>query len=185
MSDYEANTDICFFVYYFRFLLLTGMRPGEALALKYSNIDDKGFVTITGSLNTHYRMTQGKNKNAQRRFKLPQKALEVVEDQKRFTGWLKSEYIFCGYDGEPAHQNLVYKSWRRLAKRIGADGTSLYSFRHSFVSYYGSLPLPYLKSILGHSVNMDTYHYYHENDHQTEQAASLLDNINISGFIGG
>lgn len=185
MSDYEANTDICFFVYYFRFLLLTGMRPGEALALKYSNIDDKGFVTITGSLNTHYRMTQGKNKNAQRRFKLPQKALEVIEQQKAFTGWLESEYIFCGYDGEPAHQNLVYKSWRRLAKRIGADGTSLYSFRHSFVSYYGSLPLPYLKSILGHSVNMDTYHYYHENDHQTEQAASLLDNINISGFISG
>lgn len=186
MDDKEANTGICYFVHYFRFLLLTGVRPGEALALRYSDIDENGFVTITTSINTHYRITSGKNKNARRRFKLPQKALEVIEQQKAFTGWLESEYIFCGYDGEPAHQNTVYKAWRKLAKKIGADGTSLYSFRHSFVSYYGgALPLPYLKTIVGHSVNMNTYHYYHENDKQSEQAASILDNVNISGFISG
>lgn len=179
MSDSDANTGMSFFLHYFRFLLLTGMRPGEALALKYSSVDDKGFVTISASLNTHYRLTEGKNRNAQRRFKLPQKALKVIEDQKRFTEGLESEYIFCGYDGLPPHQNLVYKSWRRLAKKIGAEGTSLYSFRHSFVSYYGSeLPLPYLKTIIGHGVSMNTYHYYHESDRQTEQAASILDSVN-------
>ena len=178
-DDSTANTDICFFVHYFRFLLYTGMRPGEALFLRYENIDDKGFVTITGSINTHYRITKGKNKNSQRRFKLPKSALAEVKAQKEFTKGLCSEYIFCGYDGSPAHQNLIYKSWRRLAKRIGAEGTSLYSFRHSFVSYYGSaLPLPYLKTILGHSVNMNTYHYYHETDKQSEQAASILDSVN-------
>lgn len=178
-DDSVANTSICFFVNYFRFMLYTGMRPGEALALRYSDIDSNGFVTIRQSINTHYRITEGKTKNAQRRFKLPKNALKVIEDQKKFIGWLESEYIFCGYDGEPAHQNLVYKSWRRLAKRIGAEGTSLYSFRHSFVSYYGAeLPLPYLKTIIGHSVSMDSYHYYHENDKQTEQAASILDSVN-------
>ena len=179
MSDSDANTGICFFTHYFRFLLLTGMRPGEALILRYSDIDDSGFVTIAGSINTHYRITTGKNKNSRRRFKLPKSALDEVKAQKEFTKGLCSEYIFCGYDGSPAHQNLIYKSWRRLAKRIGAEGTSLYSFRHSFVSYYGSaLPLPYLKTILGHSVNMNTYHYYHETDKQSEQAASILDSVN-------
>ena len=185
-SDYEVNTDMCFYLNYFRFLLYTGMRPGEALALRYSDVDNRGFVTIRQSINTHYRVTNGKNKNSQRRFKLPQKALAVIEDQKRFTAYLESEYIFCGYGGDMAHQNCVYKSWRRLASKIGAEGTSLYSFRHSFVSYYGgSLPLPYLRTILGHSVNMNTYHYYHENDEQTEQAANILDKVNMSGFISG
>lgn len=179
MDDSDANTDICFFVYYFRFLLLTGMRPGEALALRYSDIDESGFVTIRQSVNTHYRITGGKNKNAQRRFKLPKQALDVIEDQRKFADGLGNEIIFCGYDGLPAHQNTVYKSWRRLAKIIGAEGTSLYSFRHSFVSYYGgSLPLPYLRTIVGHSVNMNTYHYYHENDKQSEEAASILDSVN-------
>ncbi len=178
MNDPELNTGICFFINYFRFLLYTGMRPGEALALRYSSIDEKGFVTITASINTHYRITKGKNKNAQRRFKLPAKALEIVKQQQEFTKNLQSEYIFCGYDGAPAHQNTVYRAWIRLSQIIGAQGTSLYSFRHSFVSYYGELPLPYLKTIIGHSVNMNTYHYYHESDKQTEAAASMLDEMN-------
>ena len=178
-SNSDVNTDISFFVYYFRFLFYTGMRPGEALALKWNSIDENGFVEITSSLNTHYRITKGKNKNAMRRFKLPQKALEAIAEQKEFTKSLESEYIFCGYDGAPAHQNTVYRAWIRLSKIIGAQGTSLYSFRHSFVSYYGaSLPLPYLRSIIGHSVSMNTYHYYHENDKQTEEAASILDSAN-------
>ena len=179
ISDSDANTDICFFVHYYRFLLYTGMRPGEALALRYSDIDNCGFVTIKQSVNTHYRITSGKNKNAQRRFKLPAAALAEVKAQYEFTKGLQSEIIFCGYDGSPAHQTTVYKSWRRLAKRIGAEGTSLYSFRHTFVSTYGSLPLPYLRSIIGHSVNMDSYrHYYHANDDQTTQAAAILDRLN-------
>ena len=179
MSDSVANKGMCFFVYYFRFLLYTGMRPGEALALRYSDIDSNGFVTISQSLNTHYRITEGKTKNSRRRFKLPKNALEVIEDQKRFTKNLESEYIFCGYDGEPAHQNTIYRAWVKLSKIIGAEGTSLYSFRHTFVSLYGgSLPLPYLRTILGHSVNMNTYHYYHDSDEQTEQAAGILDSVN-------
>lgn len=186
MDDSEANTGICFYVNYYRFLLYTGMRPGEALALRYSDIDNKGFVTIRQSINVHNRITQGKNSNAQRRFKLPDKALDVIKDQQAFTGWLESEYIFCGYDGSPAKWKNAYRAWLKFAKKIGADGTTLYSFRHSFVSYYGAaLPLPYLKTIVGHSVNMNSYHYYHESDKQTEEAASILNNINISGFISG
>lgn len=179
MDDSSVNTDMCFFLYLFRYLLLTGARPGEALALRYSSIDEKGFVTYSASLNTHYKMTSGKNRNARRRYKLPKKALEAVQKQKEFTKDLNSEYIFCGYDGAPAHQNTVYRAWVRLSKIIGAEGTSLYSFRHTFVSMYSTLPLPYLRSYLGHSVNMSTYQtYYHENDQQTEQAASILDKAN-------
>lgn len=179
MDNSDVNSDKFFFANYFRFLLLTGMRPGEALALRYSDIDDKGFVTITQSVNTHYRITQGKNQNARRRFKLPKKALEVIANQTEFTKNLESEYIFCGYGGAPAHQNTVYRAWIRLSKIIGAEGTSLYSFRHSFVSYYSELPLPYLRALLGHSVNMSTYRtYFHENDEQTTQAANILDKAN-------
>jgi integrase len=179
MDDKTANTDICFYTHYFRTLLYTGMRPGELLALRYSDIDENGYVTITRSLNARHHFTPCKNANARRRFKLPKNALAEIEKQKAFTAPLESEYIFCGFTGEPAHQSLVYKSWRRLAKKIGAEGTSLYSFRHSFVSYYGAdLPLPYLKTIIGHSVNMNSYHYYHESDEQTAQAASILDRAN-------
>lgn len=60
-----------------------------------------------------------------------------------------------------------------LAKKAGFSGRG------------AALPLPYLKTIVGHSVNMNSYHYYHESDKQTEEAASILNNINISGFISG
>lgn len=165
---------------YFRFLCATGCRPGEALALTYEDYDGT-FICITKSININGRLTQGKTANAHRRFAINSRAKAALESQIEKSKKFGSKYIFCNTLGELMSEKTALSRWKYLIdeSRLNAPGTSLYSLRHTFISH--SAPIisePILKSIVGHSVSMDTYGVYqHATDKQLEIAAEALDKV--------
>ena len=172
MSDFNEEWYICLW----RWLLCTGMRPGEALGLRWSDIDN-GVVTIKQSINYRGRTTEGKNENARRSFALNSILEGILDDQKNRTWRLNSEYIFCNHAGKSAKQTDAIHSWDRIRAEMGTKA-SPYSLRHTFISYMANyLPEQVLKDIVGHSVSFDGYAVYKHAVNGEDQRAAQLTKI--------
>lgn len=158
-----------------RFMLVTGLRPGECLGLKWTDIDNN-VLTVARSINARGIVTNGKNENAHRSFILPGIACEILKRQKAKTSALCSEWIFCNTIGNKPAQTNVYDCYKRLAELHGFGG-SPYSLRHTFVSMVkNDVPLEMLKAVVGHSDAMDTLGVYgHRVNGEMEQTARVID----------
>lgn len=169
MTEFEDE----WYIHLWRWLMCTGMRPGEALGLRWSDIHD-GFVTISRAVNYRGRITKGKNDNAKRTFMLNSILSQILTDQKNRTWRLNSEYIFCNHIGKISQQTVTKNSWDRISRSLGSN-TSPYGLRHTFISFMAqSLPEQALKDLVGHSTRMDTYGVYrHAVNGEAERTAEM------------
>lgn len=158
------------YINYYRFQVLTGVRPGELRGLRWADV--KGNVCqIKGSINVHGDKTQGKNENSKRAFILSPLAMNVLKDQKQYTG--KLPYVF-----PMTSMHTYYGRWKKYQECNNLPGISLYELRHTFVSIAKALPEGELRQIVGHSENMDTYDTYsHYLSGDGEMIASTLQDI--------
>lgn len=161
----------------FAFLLLTGMRPGEALGLQTSDVlDDR--VIIRRAINAKGVITEGKNKNARRMIPLGTLASSVIRKtiKRNEDANLRTPWIFCSPDGSQGRQSTMRNHWITLKTERGLPG-SVYSLRHTFISLLKNvMPEQTIKDIVGHSVSMDTFGTYgHILDGQNREAASIID----------
>lgn len=166
-----------------RWMMCTGMRPGEALGLRWSDIRD-GVVTINQAVNYRNRITDGKNENARRRFSLNSILTQILNDQKEKTWRLNSEYVFCSYAGKVSKQTVTKNSWDRIALALGSE-TTPYGLRHTFISYVSqSIPDQALKDLVGHSLRTDTYGIYrHAVNGEAEQTAKMVNIALVEKFF--
>lgn len=154
----------------YRFQVLAGLRPGELMALKWSEINGR-IVTLHNSKNFLGEITDGKNKNARRRFYLTDMAAAVLEEQKKIAP--NGQYVF----GDMTLSRYE-KYWRRYREYNQIGNVTLYELRHTFVSISKSVPEGNLKAIIGHSKNMDTYGVYgHEVDGELEKTAISINSL--------
>lgn len=166
-----------YYVYACRFLVATGMRPGEMLARTEADVKD-GCLTISSALNVDGEITRGKNGNAVRKIKLTPIALQILADQrqakKRFG--ITSTLLFPSMSGTYMNEKSLYKRWMIYQESNGIDHVSLYELRHTFVSICAeSVPDNLLKMVVGHSEAMDTTGVYgHELNGQMERAAAAI-----------
>lgn len=169
MHDFDED----WYINLWRWLLCTGMRPGEALGLKWSDIEN-GIVTIRRAQNYRGRETEGKNDNARRSFMLNSILDGILADQHDRTWRLHSEYIFCNHAGKVSLQTVTKNSWARISREMGSK-TSPYGLRHTFISFMSqALPEQALKDWVGHSTRMDTYGVYkHAVNGEKERTAQM------------
>lgn len=149
------------FIYAFRFAVVTGMRPGEIIGLQRIDIKDN-IVHIMRSVNYYGETTNGKNENARRTFKLTPLAQQIIEQQAEFMAskGILSPYVFPGETGEAAKQKTYAKHLKKFCEQHNITTTTPYELRHTFVSVSKDLPLGTLKSLVGHSQDMDTLGIY-------------------------
>jgi integrase len=166
-------------IYAYRFQVITGLRPGELIGMKWSDI--KGdMLRLQRAINVLGDTTQGKNENACRTFKLIPLAKEILENQKQYqkSAEIKSEYVFSNQYGDPMIEDRYYDSWIRYRKYHDLSKSHLYELRHTFVSMVKSLPEGYLKELVGHSKDMDTYGVYaHTFSDDMSITANMVQNI--------
>jgi integrase len=169
--------------YYNAFLtmLLCGLRPGELLGLKRSDVQGR-ILLVNRAINGSNEITPGKNKNAHRAVPMPELAYRIIQDTIKRNDELRlnTEWIFCGYNGEAGNQCALRRQWIKLKQEKGlSDRIKLYSLRHTFVSIVSaqsSISEGNLKQILGHSKSMDTFGVYgHRVDNELENTATLID----------
>ncbi len=166
------------YAYAFRFAVVTGLRPGELLALKNSDIDIRSRTcSVNGSVNVYNEYTDGKNKNALRSFVLPQIAIDVIKDQREMLkrAGLISTYLFPNKDGERSRYSIYSKHWIHYRDANGISQRSAYELRHTFFSINKSLPVEMVKIIGGHSDQFDTFGTYgHPLENDAKNAAALV-----------
>lgn len=161
----------------FVFGLLTGMRPGEILGLKKSDVL-RDRVIIRRAINARKQITEGKNENARRVIPIGTLASSILRKTIRRNDDynLRTEWIFCSPDGSQGNQSTMRNHWGQLKRERGLPGT-VYSLRHTFISMMKNvMPEQMIKDIVGHSVSMDTFGTYGHIVSGTEkQAAEVID----------
>lgn len=139
------------FINGYRLQVLTGLRPGELIALRKS--DRKGNVLhVKRSRNENGEITAGKNDNARRDVVLSTMAQEI---------WDKQAALEPGDELFPdLPQSTYLHHLKAYCKYQGITEVTPYGLRHTFVSIVKTLPEGMVKDLVGHSAQMDTFGIY-------------------------
>ena len=171
---YLDNLDSCKYRYYYdvtlyKFLLATGCRINEALALSWSDIDlDNAIVHVTKTLNRYLEINSPKSKSSYRDIDIDQETVSMLKQYKlRQTkeAWKigqRESVVFSDFIHE--YTSIVKLKKRLLTHFKCADVPNIgfHGFRHTHASLLLNSGIPYkeLQHRLGHSqisMTMDTY----------------------------
>lgn len=166
-----------FYIYACRFLVAMGYRRGELCGLKKEDYDGVS-LTVRRSINCYNEETQGKNDNARRVNVLPKIARDILKEQENMLKekGIISPWLFPNEDGNRLDPNSLYKHWMKYADQHGIK-ENIQEMRHTFISITKTeMPEELLKSVVGHSVKMDTTGIYgHIIDGEKQLAADFID----------
>lgn len=182
---YRKRRRFCFYIYAFRFFILSGVRSGELCGFRREDFDGRT-LTIRHTINSYHEIRDGKNDNALRVIPLTSYALKVLQDQLAMLDRLgiHSPWIFPDDAGKQMHPHKMYQRWKFYATQHGID-VSVHELRHTFISMtQRRMPMPLLKRIVGHSASMDTGGVYgHEMDDDLQIALDSMESI-LDTYIG-
>lgn len=158
------------YIHAYRFQLLTGMRPGELLGLQWADVQGAS-IYIKRAINYRKEITKGKNENAIRKIVLGEHAQKVLADQRAACD--DPEYVF-----PISSQNHYEERLARYCESNGLLRITPYELRHTFVSVTKALPEGQIRTVVGHSKNMDTYGIYgHDVDGEAERTACNINSV--------
>lgn len=152
----------------YRFSAVTGLRPGELIGLHWKDVRGDT-VCIRRAVNIYGETTRGKNQNAVRAFALTKIATEILNAQRELQ--LPGESVF-GINSESTYRHC----WKRYCIANEIAYVPPYNLRHTFVSLAKTLPEGSVKTLVGHSKQMDTFGVYaHLIQGEDVQTAAMLD----------
>ena len=131
----EARDSGVYELYYLD--LATGLRRGELLGLKWTDIDlDRGVLKIQRAISRQNgKVVEAplKTKNAYRTLPLSADAIDVLMQQRRKTG--NSEWVFPSPAGGPMSPDSVLHMLQRVLKRAGLPRIRFHDLRHPYVKH--------------------------------------------------
>lgn len=150
---------------FYVFLLYTGLRLGEALALKWSDIDlEKRTVNVSRTIvyvrdrskndGSKILVDQTSTKNGMSRIVyLSDMAIEALEDLKKQMGYDPNGYIMQTKNKTILYPADVYKIFQRILKRANIEQCGIHALRHSFVSLMinNGIPITMVSQMVGHT----------------------------------
>lgn len=137
----------------------TGMRLGEILALKWSDVNwDEPSLTVRRSLqelNGHFSFSQGKTATARRKITLGEIALGALERRKAIAEHVgDDDLIFGTATGAPiARSNFRQRTFVPILANAGVPRVRFHDLRHSFASLLlqQGTPVKVAAEALGHA----------------------------------
>lgn len=139
--------------------LLTGMRKGEILSLKWEDIDfDQGVIFVRDSKNGEMR-----------EIPINDQLMLTLKGEK-----FKSPYVFAKEDGK--HRISIRTAFKKAVKRAKIKDFRFHDLRHTFASHLvmSGVDLMTVKELLGHkTINMTLRYAHLSSDHKRHAVNSL------------
>ena len=157
----------------FTIAAFTGLRLGELLALRWSDVDLKSAqITVARAMSAG---VEGSTKS--RRFRpvplADQAAIELkgLSRRQHFTG--RDDLVFCRPDGGPLDRTAVRSRFVRAEKKAGVKVRRFHDLRHTFGSLaVRTFDVVTVKEMMGHSKLATTERYLHSKP-RSDDAAKL------------
>lgn len=173
--------------------LLTGMRIGELLALKWDNVDlDNAIITVCETLrrvkvydekgNSESKIvTKGpKTEKGNRSIPIP-KTLVLALKKYQLASYNSVEgLVFCTKSGLPFQYNYVWYTHKALCKKADIRATSIHALRHTFASrsIEAGIDVKTVSDLLGHANTQITWNtYVHSTNDSKREAANTMEAI--------
>jgi integrase len=164
------------------FLVATGLRPEEAMALEWRDVDKKNAVASIERVHSQGRTKVCKKSDRQRRrVVLRDRALEALEAHPRR---LDSRLVFPSKDEGDYIKLGTFSSrhWRPALRAAGLEVRGVYACRHSFAAWSiaAGMQLFYLSRIMGTSVTQIDATYGHLVPDSEEYLRELLNAYDVA-----
>lgn len=174
------------------FLVVTGLRLGEAQALRWRDVNDhRGELKVRHTLeqlpNEPWHLVPPKSRPSRDRVvPLVPAALEVLRqqrDRQRFESqrareaWVEQDFVFANEVGDVVAQRGVQDAMKRSLGRAGLDlDTRVHDLRHSACTFLIAMgiPLPTVQAIMGHSTLVMTERYTHVQSAMLDDAKARM-----------
>ena len=165
--------------------LKTGLRIGELLALRWSDIDLIKQV-LTVKRNVYGGVINETPKSGRKRdVPLTEQVVNTLKEQ-RLRSALRGEYVFSNQDGTFInYKNQKNHVMPRLCRKAGLRELRWHALRHTFASHLVMLnvPLKVVQELLGHSSMDMTLRYAHLAPSTRSVSVQLLDSREVFGTI--
>jgi integrase len=144
----------------------TGMRRGEALALRWSDVDlDNGTVTVRGTLGRiGGRLVVSEPKTDRSRRTVPigaplvamlraQRKQQAAEQLRAANQWENSGLVFTTEFGTPVEPRNILRTVETAAAKAGIEGVGVHTLRHSAAVAWleADVHIKAVADLLGHS----------------------------------
>lgn len=170
--------------------MAVGLRRGEALALRWSDVDlDAGNVRVSRTLSRvrdGLVFTEPKSQRSRRTVPMPApliaelRAHRVRQAAERLTAgslWEDHDLVFPSRFGTPLDPRNALRAFAAVASRAGLDGVGLHTLRHTAASLMiaQGVHLRVIMETLGHSgISITADVYSHVLPQQQREAADAL-----------
>jgi integrase len=149
-----------------KLLAVTGMRRGECLALRWTDLDLDGRVLhVRQTLNRvggRLELTPPKTASAYRSVPLTAEMVELLrrhradqdaERRRAANQWIETGLVFARPLGDPIDPRNVLQTVQRAAARLGLEGVGAHTLRHSVATVLleGGIHAKLVADVLGHS----------------------------------
>lgn len=200
-----SNSKPCLSKYLGLLCISTGLRRGEALGLKWSDINfEDNYITISRAIRTYTEIdlegnrriitkpTTLKTKNSQRIIPLNNSLKLLLLEIKEFFNERKiiadtyysdkyKEYVFVSETGTLIDSSNLSRSWKRYLNRIGVKYKNFHCTRHTYVTiqYENNIKSLTISKVVGHSNTDITERIYtHISNKEISNTIDVLSLIN-------
>lgn len=178
-------------------MLGTGVRIGEALALRAGDVDLDAYpstVTVNGTIvalsgRGVARQPTPKTNESHRTIAIPTFVADVLRARLDRMGREDDQaLLFSTRHGRPLAPNNVRRTFRQILKSVGLDGIDItpHAFRRTAATLLArDIDLNVAAEVLGHASTRTTKaHYAEPAPHANEAAAQALERLGSSGSDG-
>jgi integrase len=171
----------------------TGLRRGEALALRWSDIDFESkklrVANTLASTKGGLYLTPPKTDASKRKIAMNDAVVALLQshriaqsEEARLAGnqFLDKDFVFCTQTGEPVHPDNFYRSVTRVCEKAGLEKRGPHALRHTFATLLLEANVPHhvVSRILGHSsIRITVDIYGHLSDEGQEAAMGKFASI--------
>ncbi|MEV5508608.1 tyrosine-type recombinase/integrase [Streptomyces orinoci] len=161
-------------------LIGTGIRKGEALALRWEDVHLDNRVlyihtTLSAIDNNRLMITTPKTRNSRNWVAISSRVAAALRHRMQercpsTTDGLEGDFVFHRPDGRPIHPEYALNRFHLLSREAGVSRTTLHDLRHlaATISITAGVPLTVVSKTLRHSTLSTTANIY---SHLTTQAA--------------